>query len=224
LLDQAIGLEPDYALAHAYAAWCHEIRFVRAGRRQENRDAAIRHAHTAVANGPDDATVLALTGFVIANVAHDMPAASKAFEQAVAISPSSFFALGCGAAAFGWKANAERAIDWGERAVRISPFDRLLFFPTHGIALGNFLLGRNNEAAEAARRAIRSKPEFSISYVLLAAPLARSGHLDEARAVAGRILELQPGFSTRALFAALAVPTALAKSLSEALAAAGLPD
>jgi adenylate cyclase len=44
LLDRALELEPDYALAHGYASWCHEIRFVRSGQKPEDRDAAIRHA------------------------------------------------------------------------------------------------------------------------------------------------------------------------------------
>src|SRR5271169_5860154 len=39
LLERALALEPDYAIALAYAAWCHEILFVRAGMRDENRHA-----------------------------------------------------------------------------------------------------------------------------------------------------------------------------------------
>lgn len=224
LLDRALTLEPEYALAHAYAAWCHEIRFLRAGQKSDDRDAAIRHAHAAIANGPDDATALALAGFVMAIVAHDMPTARKAFDRALTISPSSFFALAFGGTAVGWKGDAERAIDWGERAIRISPFDRLLYMPNHAIAVGNFLLGRYDKAAEAARQAIHSKPEFSIPHVILAAALAAAGHLDEARAAASRALALQPGFSTRGFCSAIAMPPSLATPFSEALRAAGLPD
>ena len=35
LLERALALEPDYALAHGYAAWCHEILFVRGGKRED---------------------------------------------------------------------------------------------------------------------------------------------------------------------------------------------
>ena len=224
LLDRALALEPDYALAHGYVSWCHEIRFVRAGQKSENLDAAVRHAHAAIAHGPDDAEALALAAFTLANIAHDMPAARRAFEQALTISPSCFLALAFGAVAFGWKADAERAIEWGERGLRISPFDRLLYLPAHGIALGNFLLGRSDKAVEAAQRAIQSKPEFSISHVLLAAALAQAGQLEAAKAAATRALELQPGFSTRRHCAAIAAPASLATPLSEALRAAGLPE
>lgn len=224
LLDRALTLEPDYALAHAYAAWCHEIRFLRAGLRPADHDAAIRHADAAIANGPDDATALALAGFVVAIVAHDMSTARKAFDQALTISPSSFLALAFGGTAIAWKGDAERAIEWGERAIRISPFDRLLYMPNHAIAVGNFSLGRYEKAAEAARLAVQSKPEFSVSHIVLAAALAGGGDLERARGAASRALVLDPKFSTRAFCNAVEIPITLAKPFSEALHAAGLPD
>src|SRR5438477_654112 len=63
LLERALSLEPDYALAHGHAAFCYENLFVRAGKRDEHRQGAIRHAHAAIAYGRDDATALALGGF-----------------------------------------------------------------------------------------------------------------------------------------------------------------
>ena len=63
LLERALTLEPDYALAHGHAAFCYENLFVRDGRRDENRLGAIRHAHAAIAYGRDDATALTLGGF-----------------------------------------------------------------------------------------------------------------------------------------------------------------
>jgi len=223
LLDRALALEPDYALAHAYAAWGHEIRFVRGGQSPVERDAALRHAHGAIAHGPDDAIALSLAAFVVAMVAHDMVTARKAFEQALAISPSCFFALCFGAAAFGWKGDADRAIEWGERGRRLSPFDRLLYGPGHGLALGYFMRGDSAKAAEGARIAIQAKPEFSLSHILLAAALAQGGHLEAAKVAGAQALALQPNFSARGLCAAVGIPPALADPLSAALGDAGLP-
>jgi TolB-like protein/Flp pilus assembly protein TadD len=224
LLDQSLTLEPHYALAHGYAAWCHEIRFMRAGQAATDRDAAIRHAHAAIATGSDDATALALAAFVIANIAHDMSTARRAFDQALDISPSSFLALAFGATALGWKGDAERAIDWGERAIRLSPFDRLLHIAVHAVALGHFSLGQNELAVDAARRAIQSKPEFSVAHMLLAAALAAAGRADEAQAAAAQVLAREPRFSTQGFCSALAIPAALATRLSEAFSLAGLPE
>jgi adenylate cyclase len=51
LLQRALALEPNYALAHGQAALCHEILFVRAGRREGNRINAIHHGHAAITLG-----------------------------------------------------------------------------------------------------------------------------------------------------------------------------
>jgi adenylate cyclase len=56
LLERALQLEPNYALAHGQAALCNEILYVRGGRLGENRAAAMHHGHAAIALGPDDAT------------------------------------------------------------------------------------------------------------------------------------------------------------------------
>src|SRR6185312_15413798 len=44
LLDQALAIEPSYALAHGFAAWAHQVLYVRGGMRRENYDRAVQHA------------------------------------------------------------------------------------------------------------------------------------------------------------------------------------
>ncbi len=81
-----------YAVAHGRAAVCHEFLYVRDGRRDENRLAAIRHARAAIALGPDDAAALTYGGIAIGMVEHDRALAQEAFEAALAISPSASWA------------------------------------------------------------------------------------------------------------------------------------
>ena len=121
LLEQALALEPTYALAHGFAAWAHEIIYMRGGMHPKNYENAIRHAHAAIEHGAGDAMALALAGFAIGIVAHDRGLASEAFERALALSPSCalVYSLGCALVSYG--GDAERAIDWGERAMRLSP-------------------------------------------------------------------------------------------------------
>lgn len=56
--------------------------------RDENRNAAIRHARAAVSYGGDYATDLAFGAFAAAMVEHDRVTALEAFQQALALSPS----------------------------------------------------------------------------------------------------------------------------------------
>ena len=101
LVERALALEPDYALAHGQAALCHEILYVRGGRREENRSGAIRHAHAAIALGPDDATALVYGGIAIGMVEHDQVLARDAFEVGAGGLPVGGLGVPLGSADFG---------------------------------------------------------------------------------------------------------------------------
>jgi len=223
LLERALALEPDYGLAHGYLSLCYEIVFARGGHDAEIAAAAVRHAHAAIAHGRDDATALALGGFTIALVEHDRPAAIEAFETALVLSPSCSIACIFGSVAMGWSGEAERALEWGERALRLSPFDRVNYSAYQALALGYFTNRRYEEAAIAARRAAQGNPGFSIMHMLLAASLAAQGRVAEANTAAARVLALQPNFTIERHCAGFAVPAVLAVPLVEACRAAGLP-
>jgi len=224
LLDRALALEADYAAAHGYAAWCHEILYLRGGFREENRAAAIRHAHAARMHGRDDATALALAAFVTGIVEHDRAAASAAFEAAMALSPSSALAYQLGCVIAAWGGEAERAIEWGERALRLSPFDPLSHLTFHSIAIGHFQRGHFEEAVAAARKAIEFNPGFSVNYLVLAAPLVKLGRIEEAKAATARALAAQPSLSIGKHLDAVGCGPLLAAALAPALREAGLPE
>jgi len=110
LLERALALDSTYALAHAFAATCHHSLFLRAGLREENRAASIRHAQAAIVHGQDDALALTFAGFSIGMDGHDHAAAFAAFEAALSVSPSSALTYILGSVILGWAGEAERAI------------------------------------------------------------------------------------------------------------------
>src|SRR6516164_9593711 len=223
LLERALALEPGYGLAHGCLAWCLEVLFVRDGLDPAIAAAAVRHAHAAITHGRDDATALGMAGFVISLIEHDRPTAIEAFESALALSPSCSIALILGSIAMGWANEAERALAWGERAVRLSPFDRLIFAAHIGLAVGHFARDRYKEAVSSARRAIRSNPGFSVAYWVLAASLAALGRIPEAKIATAKVLALSPNFTTAGTFAGVGAPATLAARFTETCRAAGLP-
>jgi adenylate cyclase len=224
LLERALALNSSYALAHAFAAMCHHNLFLRAGLREEERAASIRHAQMAMAHGQDDALALTFAGFSIGMEGHDRDAAFTAFEAALSLSPSLALTYIFGSVILGWTGEAERAIEWGERGLRLSPFDPWAFAAFGSLMLGNFQRGCYEEAARAAHKAVRSNPAHSIHHVMLAAALAKLGRLEEAKAAAARVLELQPTFRYSRQFEGVACAPALAASMGAALSAAGLPE
>jgi TolB-like protein len=224
LLERSIVLEPAYALAHGNAAMCHHCLFLRAGLQEVNRAASIRHARSAVIHGQDDALALTFAGFSIGMDGHDRSAAFTALEAALAISPSSALTYILGSVMFGWGGEADRAIEWSERGMRLSPFDSWAFAAFDAQAMGHFHRGRYDEACRAAYRSVQANPRHSITHVQLAAALAKLGRLEEARAAAARVLELHPTFRYSRQFSGVNCAPALAASLGEALRTAGLPE
>jgi TolB-like protein len=168
-LERALALDPAYALAHGLAAMCYHNRFLRAGLTEEDRIASVRHARLALEHGRDDALALTFAGFSLGMDAHDRAAA---FEAALALSPSTALAWILGSVVHSWAAAAESAIEWGERALRLSPFDSWAFAAFGSQALGHFLQGRPQQAAKAAYQAVPS--------------CVRSGTTSNARAAPAR--------------------------------------
>lgn len=223
-LERALVLEPDYALAHGNAAMCHHCLFLRAGLHERNRAESIRYARSAIIYGQDDALALTLAGFSIGMDGHDRAAALTALEAALAISPSSALTYILGSVIFGWNGEAERAIEWSERGLRLSPFDPWSFAAFDAQAMSHFHRGRYDQAAHAAHRSVQANPAHSITYVQLAAALSKLGRLEEAKAAARRVLELHPAFRYSRQFHAVNCAPTLASSLGDALRTAGLPE
>lgn len=224
LLGQALAIEPHYGLAHAFAAMSHHNLFLRAGLSDAHRAASVRHAEAAITHGRDDALALTFAGFSLAMDAHDHGAGTAAFEAALAVSPSSAVTYILGGVVQGWAGDATRAIDWGERALRLSPFDPWAFAAYHALALGHFHQGRFEAAASAAYKGVQANPAHSISHMILAAILARLGSLDAARAAAERVMALQPSFGVGRQLAGVDCAPSLAAALAQSLRACGLPE
>lgn len=90
--------------------------------------------------------------------------------------------------------------------------------------MSHFLRGRYDEACRAAYKSVQANPAHSITYVQLAAALARLGQLEEARAAAAQVRDLHPTFRYSRQFAAVNCDPALAQCLGDALQSAGLPE
>jgi adenylate cyclase len=224
LLEQAIRLEPDYAIVHAFIAWCHEQRYLRGGLQAETREAARKHAHAAITAGGDDAMALAIGGFVIAVIERDYATALDALDRAVALSPSSALAYGFSSLVRAWMGDSATAIAHVKVGIRLSPYDPLIYLPYVGLAYAHYFAGDWVEAASAASRASQANPRFSVPCFLLTAALVRLGRVAEAKSGSERLLELQPGFTVGGLVSANVTTPERMANLFDALRQAGLPE
>jgi TolB-like protein len=218
LLTRALEIEPGYPAAHASLAWCYHFLF-RLGLRPEDRDAAIRHAHAAIADG-DDATALGIAGFVISMDERDYATGLDLFERALSLSGSNIFALSCSALILAFGGKIDLAIERAERALRLSPFN---YLSNNALVVAHLVNRRHEEAHEAARRSVQLNPQFSVCRAFLAAALIGIGHVDQANAEAQRVLTLEPTFTIKRFLTVAGFAPDVFAVLSKAWQKAGLP-
>ena len=224
LLEQALKLEPNYSAAHAYLSWCLHARFGRGGLREEDRLAAVDHARAAVALGNDDATTLAIAALVLAYDGHDVSTALKVFDRALELSNCNVFALCFNAAILAWIGRSELAIERAQRALRLGPFDSLIWRAHHALSIAYFDSHRYGDAADSARSVIAANSAYSLPRAILAAALVRLGRLDEARAAARTVLEYEPSFTIHGTARYAELEPAVFRPMADAWREAGLPE
>jgi adenylate cyclase len=226
-LEDALKLDPNYAAAHALIALCRQIAYLQGGLRSARDEAdkidGLRHARAALETSADDATALAVTAFVLANLGRDSAAASSAIERALSLNPSSAAALYFGAAIHSLNGDAAIANAYAQRALRLSPFDPQAF-NAHW-ALGNIAMleASFDEAASHYGKGAQANARSPSLHVVHAVALALAGRMEEAKPILLRALELGPGVRISG-FQAFGMKQALLDRLVEGARLLGLPE
>jgi len=152
------------------------------------------------------------------------------FERALALDPNlaeAYAALGFIQVAFG---QYQKAIEFLDKAVRLSPQNQQLAFWYGGKGFAYFGLQQYDQAIEWARRAIAINPNFEGPPILLAAALALTGHEAEARDAEQRVAALSKVKNIAAAKARAPPPSADPRALAtfdriiEGLRKAGMPE
>jgi TolB-like protein/DNA-binding winged helix-turn-helix (wHTH) protein len=194
-LYRAIDLDSDFALAYAKAAQCYGFRKVNGwmSGRPEELGEATRVSRRAVNLGGDDAVALSYGGFVLAYVAGELDDGAAFIDRALSLNPNWAYAW----AASGWMklcfGQPETAIEHTATAIRLSPFDPLMFAWHSFTALAQICAGRYDEAVAWSAESLRRQPDYPASLRVAAASNALGGHLDEAKPFMERLRQLDPG-------------------------------
>jgi TolB-like protein/class 3 adenylate cyclase len=220
-LEQAL-IDPGYTAAHALIAWCYEWCYARGGFDEVNKAAALAHASAALTGGTDDATALAIAGFVTTMLSKDRNVGLNGIDRALSYNPSSATALYFAAATNAFSGHPAQAKEYAKRALRLSPFDLLLYLAHLAQGLASIQEERYEEAAGYLDQSMQANPTLSSLRFIAASAQALAGRLETARAVADKGLEMEPGFTLRLFFEHM--PKEIAEKLAKGGRIVGLPD
>jgi TolB-like protein/class 3 adenylate cyclase len=227
LFYRASELDPDFATAYGMAAWCYVWRKMNGWMMAPAQDVAEtkRLAERAAALGRDDAVALSFGGHALLYVASDVEGGRALVDRALVLNPN----LAAAWNASGWVrvslGEADMMIEHMARAMRLSPFDPLMFSMQAVTAFGHFLAGRNSDAALWAEKAVREQPSFLFTLRVAAASYASAGRSEDAHQAIARALQFDPDMRVSNLKDRLTRlrPEHFAK-YADALRKAGLPE
>ena len=199
LFERAMALDPRYATAYALAATCHGERYYEGTSADPVADhvEAERLSRLALTFDRFDPLALSLCGHIRSWLFHDYDHAIELFDRALAANPSAAIAWLRSSATFAYIGEPREARRRVEIGLRLSPYDAHVFF-SYGLAgLAAYANGDYADAASWGRRAMRLNPRFVGNLRFLAASLAASGQIEEAREVGQVLLRRNPTFSAR---------------------------
>src|SRR5215471_1211023 len=225
--SRAKGLDPDFASAHAMAAWCHFWRKVNGwmGDRVQEIAEGARLARRAVELGQDDAVALTRSGHALGHLAADLDGGIALIDKALLINPNLAAAWFLGGFLRLLNGDPDGATAYFERAMRLSPLDPEMYRMQAGMAMAHLFAGRLNTASSLAETVLRHLPSFLMPVGVMAASHALAGRQDEAECAMTRLRELDPTLRISSLADWLPIrrPKDLA-TLADGLRKAGLPD
>jgi TolB-like protein/class 3 adenylate cyclase len=224
--DRALQLDPNFASAHAMAAWCHFWRKVN-GWMTDPREIAegARLARRAVELGGDDAVALTRGGHALAHLAGDVDGGIALIEKALWLNPNLASAWFLGGFLRVWNGDPDGALEHLERAMRLSPLDPELYRMQAGMAVAHLFAGRFDSASSWAEKSFKQMPSLLMVVGILAASHALAGRTHEAQRAIGHLRQLDPTLRVSHLADWLPIrrPQDLA-TFADGLRRAGLPE
>jgi adenylate cyclase len=226
LLQRAMSLDPSYAPAFSHAAYWHIFRIGQEWSTHLATDMmeAARLAATAIASDGNDATALAIYGYVQSYLNKDFDEAIHCIDRAIATSPNSAIAWTFKGATLCFLGDGPSAVRCAETGVRLSPLDQHIFFAEHILAQAHYINGNFDKAILQARRADKHNARLTSNLRTLIASLVAVDRIDEAREVVARHAKIVPTFRVSAWAARTPMQGDIRKRRIERLLAAGMPE
>jgi TolB-like protein/Flp pilus assembly protein TadD len=201
LAEEAIALDPGYALAYGFLASAIGQQMVIGAYPPGALKRAWELAQKAVSIDDSSSLLHVVLAFLSVIYKRDYEMGIAEAERAVALEPNSSEAYTQLAINIHWTGRSEESIPLFKKAIRLSPIP-----PTRLVTnLGNAyrMVGKYEDAITIYKKALQKNPDQVLDHLGLAATLMLAGREDEARAAAAEVLRIDPNFSLERLSGAI---------------------
>jgi TolB-like protein/class 3 adenylate cyclase len=194
LFERSVALDPQFAPAYAVLAGAINLRKSWGWSTDPVADAsrAIAYAKSALRLGRQDAFVLAQSAVVLFSKRDEAELAGSLLDEAIRLDPNGVLGWLYGGWAKMLLGNHQTAIDYLQRAKRLSPLDPRIFFAQAGLAFAYFFLGNYEEGLTCAADVLRHHPDYVPALRIAMACNALSGNVEAAQKVWRQVALLSP--------------------------------
>jgi adenylate cyclase len=226
LLKRAIALDSHYPTAYTHLGYLNLFRIGQGWSLDEHADrlAARESARLAVERDRNDALALAIYGHLHGFLEKDHEEAMRILEQAIALGPSCALAWSFSSYVSGWMGDPEAALARARQGLRLSPIGPdAACWHEHALSQAHYMADEYEDAIKWGRIA-GSHGRQSSNLRCLAASLVAAGQMDEARAVANEIMDVNPNFRLNAYRSNTPLRGPIAEVFIDRLRRAGIPE
>jgi adenylate cyclase len=192
---RAIDLDPAFPASYAMAARCYNSRKVQGWVEDKEKEVAEarRLAMKAASLGQDDERSLASAGQTLAWMCRDYEVGEILVDQAVSLNPNSAFCLQMKAYVSLYLGKHEEAMEQITKVLRLNPLDPSAATSEAIMANALVLLGRYDDSLKWSAKALVRHPNWLLGMRIAVVGHALAGNLEEARRLATRMHQLDPG-------------------------------
>lgn len=226
LLQTLIDRAPRQPVAHAWLANWHVFRTYQGWSDDPQKDArlALSHARRAHDADPDSSLALAIDGLVHTHFTKRLDIAQQRYDLAVKANPNDSLAWLLKGTLHAFKADGQRAVDYTQRAILLSPLHPYRYYYDSLAATACLANHQYEDALELAQRSLRANRVHTSTLRALAIAQWNLGRHEDARATVRRLLRLEPQLTiARYLDRTPAADFDTGREWSRALAQAGVP-
>ena len=194
LFSKAIDLDPEFAAAYGWAAYCYVLRKTSGWMTDRVREIAeaARLAWKAVQLGKEDAVPLSRGGHTLAYVVQEVNSGVIFVDRALTLNPNLAMAWLSSGWLRVWLGEPDLAIRHFAHFKRMSPLDPLMPLAQSGSAFAHFHAGRYDEAALVAGQVLQESPNMHTALRVFVASNALAGRIQQAQVALACLRRIDP--------------------------------